>query len=312
MNKKILKKIKDDVETVKKISKILITIDGENNVSWQLTGNLEKGIGGVIAVIGPAENFKETLLLEIGTGRSRPYTETIYPGYFVSYRKKFFEISICQYNIVAPYIFKAIQLITDLRIAKWEGLLRGDPFRIKYNNHWYTKRNGFNSWEVSVETIPAIRFAFAKKDEFIINDMLYLFCHSEWTRKKMTGLGNYIDKALSGHRKKRRVFKRFERLKNVAGVKKSLEKWPCFLIKEMLLKYLPEGNKNLFFYELAELIGWDGITFSEEKEKMLASFLGVYKKETISEFGNKINYVREDDKIIFFDVCPSNYNPTKK
>lgn len=276
MNKKILKKIEDDVETVKKISKILITVDGENNVSWQLTDNLEKGIGGIIAVIGPAENFKETLLLEIGTGRSRPYAETIYPGYFVNYRKKFFEINVCQYNAVAPYIFKAIQLITDLRITKWK-CYPDDPFKVKYNNQWYTKRNSFNSWEVSIETIPAIRFAFAKKDQFVINDMLYLFYHSEWTRKKMTGLGNYIDKVLSRHKKKRRIFKRFERLKNVVEAKRALRAWPKFLVKEMLLKHLPEGNKNFFFYELAELVGWDGITFSQEKEKALTSFLDVYR-----------------------------------
>lgn len=313
MNKKNLRKIRNDAEAAKEISKVLITIDSGNTVNFKQNDNfLEKGIGGVIAVIGPSGDMEETLLLEIGTGRSKPYAETIYPGYFVNYRKKFFEISFDQYNVIAPYVFKAIQLITDLRIAKWKNY-PANPFRVKYNDSWYTKRSGFTSWEVSVETIPSIRFAFAKTDEYIVNDMRYLFCSSDWTRKKMVGLGKYIDKALSEHRNKKRAFKQFEKLKNTKKVKKALEKWPKFLAEEMLLKHLPNGNKNFFFYELAELIGWDGVTPSEKKKKSLTSLIGKCKKnKIIKEFGNKINYVRENDNFIFFDVCPSDYDPTKK
>lgn len=312
LNEKILKKIKSDVETVKKISKILIKIDREHNVKLQFNDNLEKGIGGVIAVIGPTENFEleEVLLLEIGTGRSRPYAESIYPGYYVNCRKKLFEISSEQYKVVSPYIFKAIQFVADLRIAKWK-CCPPNHYRVKYNSNWYTKRNGFNSLNISVDKTPAIRFAFAKTDEFVVNDMLCLFLSSDWTKKKMIGLGGYVDKILSVCKNKKRIFRRFKRFKNVIEVKKALKKWPDFLVKEMLLKHLPGGDKNFFFYEVAELIGWDGDTLSEEKKKALTSSID-RKDEAVSNIKNKINYVRKDDKFIFFDVCPSNYDPTKK
>lgn len=313
MNKRTLKKLKDDVKIVKKISKILIKIDLENNVELRLNDNLEKGIGGIIAVIGPAENFEETLLLEVGTGRSRPYTEAIYPGYFVSYRRNLFKISSVQHRIVAPHVLNAIQFITDLRIARWK-FYPENPFRVKYNNNWYTRKNGFNSWKISVNTIPAIRFAFSKSDEFIVNDMLCLFLFNDWTKKRMIGLGKYVDKVLSVYRNKKINFKQSRRFKNMAEVKRVLEKWPNFLVKEMLLRYLPEGSKNLFFHDLSGIIGWDGVTLSEQKEKALVSFFDIHNNDVISKIGiaNRINYVRENDKFIFFDVCPSNYDPTKK
>lgn len=314
MNKKILKKIKNDVETAKEISKVLITIDSNNNVKFKQNKNLEKGIGGIIAVVGSAGNMEETLLLEIGTGRSKPYTASTYPGYYVTCRKKFFEINIAQYNAVAPYILHAIQLVTDVRIEKWK-CYPSNPFVVKYQNNWYTKRRGFNSRKISIETIPSIMVTLEKTDKFLVNDMLYLFLFSSWTKKKMIGLGKYVDKVLSVYKRKRLKkinFKQFKKLKNVKKIKKDLEKWPDFLIKEMILKYLPNKGKNFFFYELLDLIGWDGITFSEEKEKALASFIYLNKDVSIMEIGNRINYIKENDKFIFFNICPSNYDPTKK
>lgn len=309
MDKKNLRKEERDIKTVKEISKILITIScDDKKVKIKLNDNLKEGIGGIIAVIGHTKDLKEVLLLEVGIGRSRPYAKSRFPGYYVDSREKIFKISLDQHKIVMPHILEAIQLITDLRIENWKVGCPTNPFKVKYKNNWYTKRGGFSSREICINKTPSIRFSFHKSDQLLVDDMFCLFLSSDWTRCKMIGLGRFIDKALSVYRDRKRTFKKFELLKNVREVKRVLSRWPTFLTEEMLLNYLPDGNKNFFFDDLAELIRWDGLTISDKNKKAFISFVD----DSCYKIRNKINYVRETDQLVLFDICPSNYDPTKK
>ncbi|MDP2934832.1 MAG: hypothetical protein Q8N59_03650, partial [bacterium] len=136
--KKIPELIAKDVEVVEKEARFIFEISPDET-RIEMRENPSSRLN-VMAIIGPSQglgrNWEKVLLAEIGISRSRPYHEargldvkSDLPS--IPRRRKWFSLSLSQYRLVAPIVFKKIEGLAYQRISLWEkGPLSSNVFMV--------------------------------------------------------------------------------------------------------------------------------------------------------------------------------------
>lgn len=176
-----LRKVKSDVELIKKEARMVILIGPKNEIN--VFENMEGKIN-VIGIIGPGKAngyyFQEALLEEIGISRSHPYRKGKVPEALqeedkpkaITYRYSGFSLSQSQYLLVAPIIFDVIQGMADERVAGWQSGTPDNKFYVpgvkcRYNKtserlEYRSTKKGFVGVDSGVRFSASLEGFFAR------------------------------------------------------------------------------------------------------------------------------------------------------
>jgi len=256
-------RIERDVLGSFQAAKVVFEITTENKVVVSKIENRER-LGGLLAVIGPANGYHRAVLLEIGIGPSRPYHDGRLPsGKWIQRRRKLFSVSTEQYLAVAPYIFAFLRDETLRRIAGWKCGLQ-NPFLIPVKRVWWSHHRKKLFEYTTFEPQPrGARFAVSKKDGVLLSDIFW--AEQQCVQKKLEGLARFIDKRLKRYRLNGGC-RNFLKSKGVGDVKNAMHSG--YLSRHLLvsmLDFLPNKRRNIFFAEIAALIGWNGRKTKEQE-----------------------------------------------
>lgn len=271
-NKKI-KKAQRDVELARRISSVMIKIDGKNFEVFLRKELLDPlMLGGRISVIGPSGSFDEVLLMEVAIGPSRPYNAGWIPSvnghkrWWFRERKKIFEIAEEQYRMVAPSIFWFIQFFADKRVSNWK-CNHDNLYSVKMTKKWWSHREKhMYHWEKTVKVKPATRFSVNAKDNFIVKDVFSAELDFNKTiRVQLGGLARFCDKRLKRDKDEYKRKKSFNKLKSAQDIQGAVDRLPSYH-KIETLNHLPNGKENVFYRDLAQLFDWNEIDKSAERK----------------------------------------------
>jgi hypothetical protein len=266
-------KVRRDAEFVKNEARVVVSIDGDFNVSVKRN---DQGKLSVIGIIGSGIShngyyLQESLLDEIGISCSRPFHKGKVPESFqapgepksISSRYRGFSLSQKQYFAVAPAVFKIIQQLVDERVAKWRSGTPADPYftkgarqgysRSKERMTSYSTRKGFVAVESGARFSVELNSLFApdifwagyepvRKFARLINMRLeHRLERKRRSRRKSTSRLSRRKKPVILRRKRKNIdeLRRFEEVRTLIN-KNVLPEW---LLPAVVL-CLPEGRGN--------------------------------------------------------------------
>lgn len=264
----------------------------------------------VLAVIGPEKGaplspaanrfFPSAVLLEIGLGRGRPYHKT--KNYqklnstgnptAILKRRKWFHLTEQQYIQAAPWIFSALQDLTNEKVARWE-CNHNNPYRIASERQHFVRRSkAFISKIIYLDALRGARFSVSLEDRFLLSDVYWAEKQNKDVRLYLESLAKKIDLRLNFNnyarkpsQKPRKELSTTERFKQIAAIineerkkrgsvkdrkdktKVRDEKLPSRYIVD-LLDYLPRRDgesRSKYYYAIAEALGYTGEELREEK-----------------------------------------------
>jgi len=274
--------IKGDVELVKTEARFVFVISpDEKTIAVSENDNPRLN---VFAVIGPSEGFgrhwDEALLAEIGIARTRPYREA--KGLYrkagqtsLHKRRKWFFLSEKQYQLVAPVIFKIMDIRAEKIVASWKSGCQSNRFLISVINHyWLRSRKRMVEKGYMLAVLTGIRFHASLKDEFFVRDIFWAELNqNKAIKKQINGLAKFISLRLHWYNEERyKGRKKITELIGYQEVKQRIEN--CYLKKfphlmvELAKKLKQDHRLILFFPYLADIFNWYG---GETEERKLAS-----------------------------------------
>lgn len=270
----------------------------------------------VIAIIGQGSFyfdsqllfFDEVALCEIGIGKTRPYSEAKKPinslseneERSIAKRKKYFNLTLDQYELVAPYLFFLIQQITNEKVAR-RVCNHKNPYYISSQKHYYSYRQGKDFYfDTFKPKTGSSGFVVSIKDKFLASDVYFaeMFLNKD-IAKYLSGLARFIDKRLKPYRFKK-INSNCLKLKGFVKVREIIEKHflPKYLIIE-LLNNLPKGKRNYFYNEMVEIVGWDG---KETFEKQMANNVVENPFKRLDGIQLHLTYKHQNKDLIVFQV----------
>jgi len=266
--------VKKDI-TVIRDEAIGVIIISPDNKSFELVENENPRLG-VLAIIGPAQGFgkefDKALLAEIGIGSSRPYhkarginrqiNESDLPQ-----RRKWFNLSEEQYNLIAPFVFNFILEKFRQRVDGWK---LGPYFDIPTPvNIWWRAQKRLKSFTRWKAMPVGTAFSISKKDKLLLRDIYWAELNlNERLSYALGGLARFINLMLSRLKNVRfKGGKPFEKLGIAHDIEDNIYKIPQPYLREEVLKHLPGHKDNYFFSELQKLFGLSG---EESEEQYLA------------------------------------------
>jgi len=276
----IPKLVNNDVELVMENARIVLVIDRDNH-SVEIRENKDFCMN-IIAVIGPSfgldRDWERVLLLEIGISYTRPYHRmkgvNREPGQLcIPHRRKWFYLTPEQYQLVAPIIFKKMEIMAYQVVSSWKSGCPGNRFLIPASWRFLYKRSRKTTERDSVvEVQTGIRFSASAKDELLVRDIYRAELFFNKTVKDLIyGLARVLAIKLNFYRNY------WDKLapdspKGFGGIKRVLEK--CYLRRfphlriEVVRALAHNGNQH--WSRLADMIGWDGKDTKERKLALLA------------------------------------------
>lgn len=278
---KIPELIAKDVEVVEKEARFIFEISPDET-RIEIRENPSSRLN-VMAIIGPSQglgrNWEKVLLAEIGISRSRPYHEargldvkSDLPS--IPRRRKWFSMSLSQYRLVAPIVFKKIEGLAYQRISLWEkGPLSSNVFMVRAQWHrWIRSQKALITKNGYIEAIKGVRFTVSLKDEYFVRDICWAESNlNKHLKNYLKGLVNFIDLRLNWYKFSYKGRMPIQRLKGIREVRERLRQ-PFLLRNRHLLievvRRLKQEKRNHFWYQVAEMIVWDG---KESEESRLAS-----------------------------------------
>ncbi len=321
--------VENDVNVVKKNAKVVINIS-KLGLSYNQDGGL-----GIIAIIGPGEfygrRYEETVLCEIGLGRSRPYHSARKSKRWIEKRRKWFSLTEEQYLVVAPIVFDILQKFADeyekrREMRRKEIGRENQPYLIPVVNNRYfnyckfrgvqKRKNLILKQFIFMPAIERARFAICVKDELFLRDIYFAELNqNDELRWRLKGFIRFVDKSLS--RYKKGFSRSFDKLGGVKDIERcilrsSLSRSPYLMVEA--LKYLNKGAKNpLYPYYVECLIPWDGEPTRERQladsalPKVVLRLGGIKLRVTTGLNGENKYKIASRDHIVF-EVSPSNGN----
>lgn len=311
--------VENDVRRLKEEARIVFLTDRNRGNGVEVLKNPEPRLN-VIAVIGPSEafgrKFEEAVLCEIGIGASRPYHEARKPNgtrkerepINIPARRKWFNLSREQYLAVAPALFQCLQELTDRKVFSWKtGHHNNNPFFIRSPNNFFTIRNKkLVSKKVFRDFPIGTRYAVSTADKCLLSDIFW--ADLKLRERQLRKLARFIDKRLSPYRngghKRRKSFSKLEGAKDIQKIFSTSKYLSKYLLVEMINKYLPRGDKNVFWRELCCLIEWDGEELTEEHKLAASAYPNPELRLEGIQFRITAGLEREKDHIVL-EVFPS-------
>ena len=190
--KATLKKIENDAQTLRAYARFVLVLDEHGGVEVVDNEQLFTDCcpyASLIAVVGPLEyegqKLQETVLLEIGYNRTRPYLRVQFksrrPRININVRHRIRELRDEEIKIVYPYILECMSAIVLERRSRWK---EKDALNLGY-------RDGL------IER--GICFTFSKKDRWLHCQMLHEHVRYEEERYMKRQIG-WIAKCLKRYR----------------------------------------------------------------------------------------------------------------
>lgn len=280
---KIPELIKGDVDLVKKEARFVLIISPDERTV--LVSENDNPRLDVFAIIGPSQGFNrhwdEVLLTEIGISRTRPYNEV--RGLVrqleqsnIHQRRKWFSLSQQQYLLVAPVIFKMMNVRAEKIISFWKTGSPENEFRIRTRSSWWSNHRKKLSFKSLYYAVPrGIRFNVSLKDEFFVRDVFWAGLNlNKRIKNQINGLAGFISKRLNWYNKegnycgKRDVVDLigYQQVKEcIQGC--YLNRFPHLMV-ELAKKLKQDSRIASFFPRLADIFQWHG---EETEESRLAS-----------------------------------------
>jgi hypothetical protein len=280
---KIPEFIRRDVELVKEGARFVLFILPDAK-KVQIVENNDPRLD-VFAIIGPSYGFgrhwDEVLLTEIGISRTRPYNEARglarqLEQSNIHERRKWFSLSQQQYQLVAPIIFKMMDVRAERIISFWKTGSIENGFRIRTRSSWWSNHRKKLSFKSLYYAVPrGIRFNVSLKDEFFVRDVFWAEMNlNKRIKNQINGLAGFISKRLNWYNKKGNYYGKRDVVDLIGyqEVKECIQN--CYLnrfshLRVELAKKLKQDRRIIsFFPRLADIFQWYG---EETEESRLAS-----------------------------------------
>ena len=321
-------RIRDDVRTVRQYAMAVILIKKDSiEIRYKARPKLS-----VIAIVGPGTYegvaYKESLLMEVGVRRGKPYRETKaarrpwgrrrgqkvrrLPKMVqksIPERKKLCVMDEAAYRRVAPALFNAIQEMTEKIDDKRGSGSSRNPYWKKQVRVLYFKRNK-KPIEV-MRTLPyvtPVSFTADESDTWFLRDVLWAERHLSDDVVRARGFLRFLDKLLSKYRAKRPKRENFWSLTLAAFAKIRIlfSKIPRHIQIDALRKFLAEKRNSPEWYteELKREFCWDGERIPREISEAEAALSDPQGR--IDGFKPRTNGLRKG-RLVFEIILPPQY-----
>ncbi len=204
-----LKLIEADVRRIRDHAAYVFTLN-PNGKSFSLASNQGARLN-VVAVIGPSifegSEIREAVLLEVGIGRTRPYSRSQGKNNGqklseIPRRRKCFSLSPKQYRFIAPALFGLLSKIAADKVAAWE---TPPFFRAEIESFWFSTRRKRTLANPRTRAYPrGVWFTVLREDAFLASDLLWAERQNKILNRILDGLVGFIGKRLSPYLGKRR------------------------------------------------------------------------------------------------------------
>ena len=279
---RILDFIRKDVELVEEEASIVMTISPDER-TFEIKENQNPRLN-VIAVLGSADGFgkhwDKVILIEIGISRTRPYNEVkglkrISGQSNLHSRRKWFCLSPSQYQLVAPTIFRTMNVMTLRKVLSWKSGGPSNRYLIPSERHWWLRSQKKLIKNPSMtEALTGARFHISLKDELFVRDVYWAELNlNQRLGKIIRGLARFISLRLNWYQCGR--YKGRKKFEDLLGVKQAEERLDATYLKKFphllceVAQQIKNDRRNLGFWQfIAERVGWNG---RDTKERELAS-----------------------------------------
>ena len=274
-------RIWDDVRTVRQYAMAVILIKKDSiEVQYRAKPKLS-----VIAIVGPGTHegvtYEESLLMEVGVRRGRPYRRTNalrrpwsrrrgrkvrkLPAMLQKYlpkRKRLCMMDEVTYRRVAPILFSVIRVMAEKIDDKRDSGSSRNPYWKKHDRTLYYKSHKVLHVVRTLPYVSPVCFTADESDTWFLRDVLWAERHQSEDVASARRFLRYIDKMLSGYRAKRPKRKNFWTLKFAAEAEKSIRssEIPYHIQIDALRKFLAAKRNHPVWYveELKSVFYWDG------------------------------------------------------
>ncbi len=269
----------------------------------------------VISILGPGilnkqgrqKAFPKALLTEIGVSATRPYHRSKGISWQsgqpkIPQRKNWFQLTKEQYLLIAPILFKLIQILAEKRVAGW----KNKKFWLETNNNFY-KIGKLESSINFKEWTKGARFSFNKKDELLLSDLYWAENQNPQVILWIEKLPKFISKRLSVYQyPKYKGKKPFSKLKGAQDIlERTYLKKLLPHLQYKVIENISHGKNNPFYHDLQTLLNLTNYKQIEEKLIQKAEKLNNPEQRT-QEIVLKIISGFENHKrdYIVFEVFP--------